>query len=177
MEVITHYTKLNTLLNFILENNTFRLNMLSQTNDPFEYSERTCGLCHDGSRQPETSEILEIMDEILKYKIKVGCFVMESSKQSSNYSSLRSIINVALWAHYGDNHNGVAIVFDKEKLLQSCRLHIPGGWAFFHEIVSYNEINSFSNTPYEIHYNDIGIISESNIAKHIFEKSKKILVS
>lgn len=172
MNIITHYTKLSTLLNFILENKSFRFNLLSNTKDPYEYCKRYASIGCVGDYKPEMHMIQQISDEIREKKIKVGCFVAEKDGDIRDIQSSKSILNAPLWAHYGDNYNGAALVFDKNLLIDSCKKLIIHDWAIHKDKINYDDEYNLSNPPNEARMEDFETIDEINVAKYVFEKSK-----
>jgi hypothetical protein len=175
MDIITHYTKLTTLLNYILEDKTFRFNLLSKTNDPYEYLKYSSTGCLGGGKPEEMSKIMQIMTAIRKDKIKVGCFVSIESENFKDIQSSKSILNAPLWAHYGDNYRGVAIVFDKKLLIDSCKNHIIDDWAILKNFIDYDPEFDFSDPPNKLSSEEIGSIDEVTIARLMLEKSKRYL--
>ena len=115
MPLITHYTKLKVLLNNILEDFQFKMNLLSRTNDPYEYSERLILVTSqlESKNKDRMADVHTICNETIRNRIKVGCFVAEEG-DAKDYESLKSVLNAPLWAHYGENNEGVALVFDLE---------------------------------------------------------------
>ena len=175
MSIITHYTKLSILLNHIFEQYMFRLNTLSQTNDPFEYSQRVMRLT--SSREipldkfPKVHDSLILANHILKNKIKIGCFVRDSGDEE-DISTWSSIKHPALWAHYGDNSSGVALIFNKESLLKECKSIVNLKWQIKARNVDYTSEQEDLENPYMLEYENIHKFSEIELAQHIFELSE-----
>ncbi|GEM_PF-1716974 len=175
MKYLTHYTKLNTLLNYILDENKLLLNNISKTNDPFEYTKRlsSVGGSKDYGRKV-TSKALRMISDIIEKNIRVGCFVSESVVESNDFTNLKSIVNAPMWAYYGDNHNGAAIVFDKELLIKSCENLINYEWAIHSDSITYNEYLQFLNKhPNNLYLDDVDIDSDISIAESIFKRANK----
>ena len=81
MNLITHYTKIKTLLNHILKDTRFLMNLIERTNDPFEYKKRYTVAIEREESNKDKSKIIKICTEILTSKITVGCFVTEFGNQ------------------------------------------------------------------------------------------------
>ena len=92
------------------------------------------------AEETTAKNLLSIASDMYPKKIKIGCFVNEKTDITKKLEELKSIKNPPMWAHYGDNFNGVAIVFDKDKLIEACKEVVEYDWACYANIVDYNEI-------------------------------------
>jgi len=175
MKYLTHYTKLNTLLNYILNENKLLLNNISKTNDPFEYTKRLTSV--GGSKEYSNevySKIHSIISNVIEKNIRIGCFVYDTGFELTDFTKLKSIVNAPMWAYYGDNHHGAAIVFDKELLIRACENVIKYKWAIHSDLITYNEYLQFlNNHPNHLHLDDIDINSDISIAEEIFKRAHK----
>lgn len=174
MKYLTHYTKINTLLNYILDENKLLLNTITKTNDPFEYTKRlsSVGGSKDYGREV-ISKALDMISDIIEKNIRVACFVSETVVESNDFTNLKSIVNAPMWSYYGDNHSGAAIVFDKELLINSCKNLIEYEWAIHSDPITYNEYSQFlNNHPNNLYLDDVDINSDISIAEGIFKRAK-----
>lgn len=170
MKVITHYTKLGILLNSILEFNEIHLNSLENTNDPYEYKKRNPIVTTSENDDDAITKVLDEAEKVLLKKIKVGCFTSEPTAEIFDLNELVSIKNAPLWAHYGENNSGVAIVFDRDKLIEAIRNKITSDWALHHERVIYSDHITHSY-PEIIDMNKLSDTSEILVAMSILNSS------
>lgn len=118
---VYHYTSMKTALEFILPSGEIRFSPFNIVNDPREskswrfsvYSNNDNDLCINDFR-----EINIKSTEYLKIKSKVLCLVRDEPKNLDKIDSLyrRGFSKPRMWAQYSDDHSGVCIVLDKERL-------------------------------------------------------------
>ena len=109
-------------------------------------------------------------------KFKIGCFVKENGCRE-NHQEWDSVLNDPLWAHYTENSQGVAIVFDKLRLVNSCKAISRYCWAR-DEGVKYVEKSILAHEGYLPYLTDLDKIEgkdKNAIIKHIFDKTVKLL--
>jgi hypothetical protein len=159
-------------LNHILEDYSFKLNSLSGANDPYEYIKRYASVGGGGNYDKRFETAMNIVENILPNKIKRGCFVADEG-DDDNYKTWTSILNAPLWAHYGGNNEGAAIVFDSKSLLDACKAHIDHPWALHADRVTYPMVLDFNDDPSAVRLDDIGVINDINVAKYLFDKASK----
>ena len=105
-----HYTTFATFIDYILPTKKLKFGMLKNANDPKD-SHKTF-IWEFGSELNLTYSALDQMTEIFykewdKYQYISFCITSETNDGYSIPS---------MWAHYGENHNGVCIEIDSEKL-------------------------------------------------------------
>lgn len=175
MAIITHYTKLKILLNNILENFQFKMNLLSKTNDPYEYSNRfmmaTSTL--ESDYKDHLDDILKVCNETIRNRIKVGCFVAEEG-DFNDYKTWNSVLNAPLWSHYGENNEGVALVIDLDGFVKACKKNINYDWAFVHDKMEYPKSIQTDSAHLIVHIDDIEEKNEIGYAKFMFDRAKQI---
>ncbi|WP_159522154.1 DUF2971 domain-containing protein [Sunxiuqinia indica] len=103
-EYLYHYTSLATCIEYILPNRELKFNKIKESNDPPEY-------------------IRNLSD----FNFKKGSKEFRKGFQNTEFVSFCQglkndpekfgFLNYPMWAHYGDGHKGVCLVFDKEKLV------------------------------------------------------------
>ncbi len=129
-QYVYHYTTLEKGLECILKDMKLRLSPLSEVNDPREYQ-----ILHpyfpafDNHTVVENSEPLKKIHEIRDYfdkfrnNHKVICFSRDSENifnVPDHYKGIyRGFNKPTLWSHYADNHKGLCLIFDKDKLIES----------------------------------------------------------
>lgn len=115
---VAHYTSLDTAVKYIIENRTIKVNSICNVNDPYE---NTLDWLEDDSSTGwgniQEIELLKKLQDKLFRLIKVFCTtsfdeLSVNSKDISNHIYGRP----RMWAQYGDNHEGVCLIFDKNEL-------------------------------------------------------------
>lgn len=126
---VYHYTCAATLTDHILPSGKLRFSRFQCVNDPREAKEWSFDYC--GKPDDSGFDIQATQNELntrLKYRWRVGCFVSDVSEAlvtkeredhgedilSAPYE--RGHSRPRMWAQYGENYEGVCLVFDKQKL-------------------------------------------------------------
>lgn len=116
---VAHYTKFDRVIKDILPFNEIRISSVSTVNDPYEKDESW--IENDASDSKEDiiknyQTLNKLKKDIFNY-LKIFC-VASYDELSKNCIDLSSDIYAKprMWAHYGDNHKGICLIFDKEEL-------------------------------------------------------------
>ncbi|PZE97230.1 hypothetical protein DEJ01_17355 [Curtobacterium sp. MCLR17_040] len=120
-----HYTSAETAVNWILKDRTIRLSPFSGTNDPWE-SRPIFPALEGESKSPHFEPGLGMWAEIdrhIRGFSKVACFTQdyELPPTALNEDALRGWTHLSMWAHYGKRHSGLALQFDRNKLVEAFR--------------------------------------------------------
>lgn len=138
IKYITHYTSLSNFIR-IWASKKLKFSTFGNTNDPYEYKKRKTILVGDSKiSEDERNNLIKQIDSIRNDHIYVGSFVYEPYKEY-DLKKFSSILNVPMWAHYGKNHKGVAIVFDKDELLKSCKNCCKEDWSVIYNTIEYRK--------------------------------------
>lgn len=115
---VCHYTSKETALEYIFYHNEIRLGNLNETNDPKETKTQIFQYTTQIDGRPETIYALDRFENI-----KVFCTCchnhpsIEIINQENNFEDYKyGVSRSAMWAHYGDMHKGVCIIFDGKVL-------------------------------------------------------------
>ncbi len=118
-----HYTQINTAINFILKDNTIKLSSFSKVNDPRENKSWDISLFVNEGIKLETQErnsLSKEVSEILKANAKMVCFSRDKPTVNDTFQPgnilCRGLANPSMWHHYAGEHNGVCLMFNKERL-------------------------------------------------------------
>lgn len=118
-----HYTKAKTALDFILQNLTLCLGNYTKTNDPKESKSWEFGLGSNEKRdlgKYNTIETSRWLSTELKLRAKLACFSMDRVPLTGNHLvdvHNRGFCKPRMWAQYSEDHAGICLVFDQQKLL------------------------------------------------------------
>jgi hypothetical protein len=126
---IYHYTTAKIALENILPFSTLRLNFLKNTNDPREYKEiyfSSVGWGNFEDSQDKIGAAMRRIDEIRRNEFQVISFscnknklYQEPSLSIINQINLLGCCKPRMWSQYGENHKGVVLAFNSEKLVQT----------------------------------------------------------
>jgi hypothetical protein len=124
-DAIFHYTKASIALEKILFEGKFRLSLLKDTNDPWEYKYKLLSMT-GWSLPPQIeklySEAHTVADRIIRMESRVMCFcsnisptiildsgetIQDTVVSSNGWNKSR------MWAQYGENHRGICLVFSR----------------------------------------------------------------
>ena len=144
-QYVYHYTKFETALEYILPGKKLKLNQLGKTNDPRESKPWdfpkpfTLGLQGKAKSKEETlvkrisREVARVMRDdwkVLCFSIdeaNIGIFEDPNKKISRKFPyTIHGYSHPRMWAQYAENHRGVCLQFDREKLEESLQLQFAG---------------------------------------------------
>lgn len=118
-----HYTSADTAIDGILRSKVLRLSPFSSTNDLWETNPIYPTIVDSGNTTEEdmaglVPELWGDLHREWRLKSKVACFTQDWACEAPNEHAFRGWAHLSTWAHYGANHTGVALRFDKETLLR-----------------------------------------------------------
>ncbi len=120
--LLYHYTSAEIAKEKILSSCTLKLGRFDRTNDPKESREWEFSLCLGEEKRKGPSGLDEISKELsyeLKARTKLACFSCDIGPLTGDQTKdilLRGYSLPRMWAQYGENHTGVCLVFDRDKL-------------------------------------------------------------
>lgn len=144
MTEIFHYTKCKTALENILVEKRLRLSRLGKTNDPRESqlwnipTPYWIGVQndHEALLDALTIKAIDEVKRIIKEDWKVLCFTLNRSdtaetitnplEETYHFHLCPGYARPQLWAHYAENHQGVCLLFDSDRLDQSLQQKFNG---------------------------------------------------
>ncbi len=151
-----HYTKFEPFVSYILPELKLRFNPFSECNDPFEFN-ISCILDVTQFTHMHYREIAKAYEmELNEYKFI--CFCKDKDNLYPDGYKLPT-----MWAHYGQNHEGICIEIDSEKLDYS--RFVPG--SIIKESVNYSKENSFNTINSYFPFQNIGETIEEYIQRGI----------
>lgn len=129
---LLHYTKTDSAINYILKNKTLRFNSFRKVNDPKESKHWPFKLFCFYKQNFDLfskNKFHEIYDYIMNH-IFMSCFSINSNPFENNQ-------DLRMWSQYGDNHTGVCLIFNKEKL-ENDIIQKTKDYTLFHEKIEYS---------------------------------------
>lgn len=124
-ELLYHYTKASTALDYILKNRSLRLSKYTSTNDPKETKTWQFNLGTNEERdlgKYKMDEESAWLSRELKERARLACFCMDSPPLSGSHLDdifKRGFCKPRMWAQYAERHSGVCLVFDRRRLAQA----------------------------------------------------------
>lgn len=112
-DAIFHYTKKKVFFENILPNLKLRLSPLEMMNDPMEYREPIFTYHMFGYFKTDKklkNKAKNLLNNLKQKQSKIACFCSNNNSQTKGY--LRS----RMWSQYGENHEGICLVFSKQAL-------------------------------------------------------------
>lgn len=134
-DIIYHYTKASTAIDFILYNNKLKFNQALKSIDPIESRKADRGTIYYGIEAEKLTTKQQYLDENelhaflndMQEQFSLICFCQNSIGSdfaSENYIStfdghqeLFGFTKLRMWDQYADKFSGVCIAFSKEKIL------------------------------------------------------------
>ena len=133
-DLIFHYTKKETAMEYILNKEELKFGIFHSTNDPYEYKKRFTPLLGLG--------------DIDKSLCINSLYLLDSTIQNTPFLSFcgnfnnKGYMKSRMWSQYGQNHSGICLVFSKESLMTTIRNELSKDYFIFGEDVNYKEIES-----------------------------------
>lgn len=131
-DIIYHYTKASTAIDYILYHNQLKFNNARKSNDPIESSKSERGTTYYGNGEQKTKDIIDTYElhsftSDLEEKFHQICFCknqMGESFSDENYHSqfegneeIFGFTKPRMWDQYADKYTGVCIALSKKKIL------------------------------------------------------------
>ena len=139
-----HYTSASTALDHVLAEARLRLNTPRRTNDPFESEPLLVTMPEDepvadNSRLGITVQTFHGISDLLRDRARLGCL---TAADPNKWTSLDGFgdgwMRSRMWAQYADNHAGVCLAFDSQRLRESAEaMSQARGLALYQDRVTY----------------------------------------
>jgi hypothetical protein len=112
MKLVGHYTKMDTVVEHILPDNRLLINTFMDSNDPWEYRENCYTIFDISKFYPDP------LDQYINTPRMQADFFnrIRFISFTQDTSLVKSFDHPGMWAHYGQNHKGICLVFDLNEL-------------------------------------------------------------
>ena len=162
---VYHYTGVDTAIYGILDRGAIRLGPYESTNDPQESRPKFPPLSSHHDHEPADNEVHQIWthaDWWLRRYVKVACFTQdfELPENALDENALRGWAHASEWAHYGADHGGACLRFDRTKLVEQFHAQMGSRGQCFDGAVAY-PVQRFSGLPVDLL--DLGQVREFGI--------------
>lgn len=156
-DLIAHYTKLQTVANYILPSGTLKIPMgaFLNFNDPKETKAWHFEV-EDGDHVPNQLFHERRISENIKRHLGVICFSNGKDAEHNGFNFNRGDYKPRMWAQYGDNGLGVCLIFNRKKLINLAREQFSGVARIFFDDVNYFDVEGLPD------FADGEIILQSN---------------
>lgn len=130
-DMIFHYTKSSTAIDYILKNNNLRFNSIRNSSDPIEriranrsIVNNTPSTFENRMKDVEAAELVNYVGD-LEDRFSIVCFCKNINRLEKHnfsppfegYEEDFGFTRVRMWDQYADRYSGVCIAFSKEKVL------------------------------------------------------------
>ena len=131
-DAIFHYTKRETAMEYILNNKTLKFGLLKNTNDPYEYKKSiiTCTVESEKEKDFKNNSTEDIIQNTLFLSFSTN-LIDDSNLIRKGYEKSR------MWSQYGENHEGICLVFSKESLLEIIKKELSENYIIYYEKINY----------------------------------------
>lgn len=180
---IYHYTTSNIALENILPFSTLRMNFLRNTNDPREYKKfyfNSVGWGNFNDSNDKIGQAMRKIDNLRRNEFQVVSFSCNKEELYQNPSlptykqeGLLGCCKSRMWSQYGDNHKGIVLAFDSEKLKNTLVNQLNYQFKVLSDKMSYELVN----IKEQLILDNNKIINseiEDYCTKYIFENSNLI---
>lgn len=179
-----HYTKSDTALEIILPSKKLRLGQLGFTNDPRESKpwnilKLNPNREYKNANPVDVSKVLdEMIPRVMKEEWKVLCFTAEVVPRWINEPlekfryRTHGYAHPRMWAQYAENHRGVCLWFDGNKINDNINRELSGRCKIFHGKVDYDvPPGAFVLSPFpQSIFEDVEELGGENAArKYVFD--------
>lgn len=175
-DIIFHYTKASTAIDFILSNNQLRFNETRKSIDPIESRKAVRRTIYSGAEvdkptsqsQSQDANELHVFVDSMENQMNQICFcknhMEEHFRNFKGHEEIFGFTKPRMWDQYADKFTGVCIAFSKEKILSQNKKNL--------ELI---EDNVKYLTFQELSENKIGDIQGNHIVNVGKEKYKEQL--
>lgn len=191
-DLLYHYTRTPTALEYIFPSLKIRMGAPPDMNDPRETSPweflwgtfDPLGPWFHANSDESTIEDIDAefrskdrkLDRLLRLSARMACFTADRPLflEDREYASLDvrhedlqlpGYLHDRMWAQYADNHKGVCIVFDRERLLKSVREYFGDRGQLVSGSVAY--VLDPGAAFYNHYYDDVRDLGDTGYARHL----------
>ncbi len=162
-DIVYHYTKIQTAYEFILHTHQLRLSDRKKSNDPIEnIMDRVIVQSFYGypetkkASKEEGSKVAQFIFEKIQNS-KQLCFCKNNENPELQKfmvlpSEYYGFLKPRMWDQYGDNYNGICLVFNREEL----KMNNPNIYSSDVEYIHYEEFYRNSNSIDLVKLHEIG---------------------
>ena len=140
-KLIAHYTSFRVACEHLLPERRIRFSPLANMNDPRENRERMVGVGWSGDDTPALDERTAASDKLkTAYRdySKVFCGTLDG-ENPNNLNTKRCFGRPRMWAQYADNHRGICLLFNRDKLDLEIQAAVQGDACLYSGEVVYDD--------------------------------------
>lgn len=159
---VYHYTSFETARDYILQNGQIQLGNIKNTNDPREREELSfsyCGrgdttywlLCGSENDKIKAHDLVQIYS---RQYIKLGCFTKDYFPLDNVSWPCRGWEHPRMWSQYANDHQGVCLIFSKQRLNESIKKGLIDISYFDSGDISYGDVLDLNNISLKLDGDD-----------------------
>ena len=154
---VYHYTSTRVLLDHILPTNQLKAGRYINTNDPKESKSWSFNIGTNQERDLKVYSLELLSEEMtngMKNRTNVICFSADRTLTGNHIKDIhnRGFCRTRMWAQYADNHKGVCLIFNRNKIHRSVLATFPNYPIYWGTVTYVNRgiIPNLQTSPYVI---------------------------
>lgn len=166
---VSHYTSADVFLEHVLPSMALRMSRFGNVNDPRESREWLCALTVPNELMHKEWDVLAISDRFtsfMKANAKLLCVTRDDPQLEPNRSGYlygRSYAHPSMWDRYANNHSGVCLMLDTDKLAEAVAEAALGRGEVLHIGVSYEDMPETESSAYLLSAEDLDARGEQQV--------------
>lgn len=176
-DLVFHYTKLSTALEYIFPSGKIEFGTLSNTNDPYEKSLNELEFhCWGHQGTEELFKQADLITRQVHQRCRFFSTTLDDKARIGTSLNLgRGYAIPSLWAHYAEDNRGICLAFDKAKLSKSGAEKVnANGTTLFGNPITYSDPPGYFSSTFEMEIENKFNI-EAEVINHIQKHYDKIL--
>jgi hypothetical protein len=166
-DALYHFTRKETAIEYILNNQSIRLGDFNLTNDPQEYKSKMTSAVGWGWVDEHLDKISAITRKIDQLVKSSGFLSLCQNSYAEKELIEEGCLKSRMWAQYGGNHSGICLVFSKELILKEIHSKLASDHTILSNAVTYKDPSSRrTSTALSINGYDLEETSPDTIAKN-----------
>ncbi len=176
-DAIYHFTKKETLIEYILNNHELKTGNFTNANDPYEYKHKLVPAFGWGWEDKDYLKVSNCTNEIDNLIKKSGFLSFSKNKYSVTGNLVQNGYEKSrMWAQYADNHYGACLVFSSKLLIEEIKHKFKESKIYAEDITYFDSKCSLKTPSLSIDGKDLDTKNISEICMSFLDSNyKKIL--
>ena len=165
-DMIFHYTKLETALEYILKNKQLLFTKYKDSKDPHESRNRKFSLTTSEtitwSQFDKLIKINKDINKTIQNRLRITCFCMNKENYPGYFHS-------RMWSQYADNHRGVCLAFSKKELQKAVKKQFNSEFTKYEKVIYFPHKDIRFDRMYNLQASTINYTNSNHntIMKHL----------
>ncbi|MCW7551666.1 DUF2971 domain-containing protein [Endozoicomonas gorgoniicola] len=138
-DALYHFTRKDTAIEHILDNQTLRFGDFKLTNDPQEYKSKMTSAIGWGWEDSHLDKIAETTFSIEKLVKSSGFISLCQNRYEDDQLVEEGCLKSRMWSQYAENHTGICLVFSKQALMQEIENQLASEHQILSDYVTYKD--------------------------------------